>query len=111
MALINEQAARRRLEAQRAALLRRLGITVGRSPAGAPRRTGGLTSATEGSRGLELRSHTLALLEQVEGALHQLDRGQYGVCLACGGMIRPERLEALPYATLCVACSAKSTQA
>lgn len=99
MALINEQAARRQLETHRAELLGRLGV-----PADAP--AAGV--APHAGRGLALRAHTLALLEQVEGALRQLDRGQYGLCQACGRMIQPERLEALPYTTQCVACSAKA---
>jgi len=42
------------------------------------------------------------LLAEIEGALRRIDEGTYGVCLACGQSIGEERLEAVPYATLCI---------
>lgn len=39
----------------------------------------------------------------VERALSKLDEGSYGVCDVCGDPIGEGRLEALPWATLCVA--------
>jgi RNA polymerase-binding protein DksA len=44
------------------------------------------------------------LLEQVQAALDRLDAGTYGKCVRCGRDINPKRLEALPYATLCIEC-------
>ena len=41
-------------------------------------------------------------LEQVNEALARLDAGEYGYCKACGNPIGEARLEALPYATLCI---------
>ncbi len=46
-------------------------------------------------------------LEQVEQALTKLDQGTYGRCEDCDGDIPFERLEALPFATLCVSCKRK----
>ncbi len=46
-------------------------------------------------------------MADVERALAKLDEGTYGVCDACGGAIGDGRLEALPWATLCVEDSAK----
>lgn len=46
------------------------------------------------------------LLQQVDSALSRLDAGGYGVCERCGRAIGARRLEALPYATLCVNCQA-----
>ncbi len=46
-------------------------------------------------------------LTKVEGALHRLAEGTYGRCQRCGKLISPERLEAMPYATLCVDCQAE----
>ncbi len=40
-------------------------------------------------------------------ALAKLDEGSYGRCDACGQEIPPARLEALPWAVLCVADAAK----
>jgi RNA polymerase-binding protein DksA len=42
------------------------------------------------------------LLVEIEAALVRIDNGTYGLCSACGGSISAERLEAVPYATLCV---------
>lgn len=50
------------------------------------------------------------LLEQVTGALQRLDAGTYGICANCGKQIAPRRLEALPYAVLCIDCQAKIEQ-
>jgi DnaK suppressor protein len=42
------------------------------------------------------------LLEAIEAALVRIEDGSYGVCAVCGGPIGAERLEAVPYATLCI---------
>lgn len=41
-------------------------------------------------------------LRQVEKALSRLDSGEYGRCEVCGREIPQERLEAVPWATLCI---------
>jgi DnaK suppressor protein len=58
-----------------------------------------------------LREHQLSLmatiqerLVQVERALERIESGTYGKCETCGQPISPERLEAFPSATTCVAC-------
>jgi RNA polymerase-binding protein DksA len=42
------------------------------------------------------------ILEEIERALHRIDDGTYGMCIACGRPIGEERLDAVPYATLCI---------
>lgn len=42
------------------------------------------------------------LLAEIEGALRRIDEGSYGTCEACGRPIAEERLEAVPWATLCI---------
>ncbi|MGH2517836.1 MAG: TraR/DksA family transcriptional regulator [Ktedonobacterales bacterium] len=42
------------------------------------------------------------LLAEVNAALERLDGGAYGTCAVCGRDIGVRRLEALPYATLCI---------
>ena len=42
------------------------------------------------------------LLAEIGGALARIDDGTYGLCTKCGNPIAPERLEAVPYATLCI---------
>ncbi|MEO8477927.1 MAG: TraR/DksA C4-type zinc finger protein [Actinomycetota bacterium] len=46
-------------------------------------------------------------LRDVERALAKMDAGTYGTCERCGGAIGPERLEALPWALLCIDCKQK----
>jgi RNA polymerase-binding transcription factor len=43
----------------------------------------------------------------VDLALSKIDKGTYGTCERCGNPIGPERLEAIPYARLCVSCKQK----
>ncbi len=43
-------------------------------------------------------------LEQIDEALARIRSGGYGICRNCGQPIKKERLEALPFATLCVKC-------
>lgn len=51
-----------------------------------------------------LSNHSRRLLTQIDDALRRMDQGIYGICERCGKQIEPERLEALPYATLCMEC-------
>jgi RNA polymerase-binding protein DksA len=42
------------------------------------------------------------LLVEIDAALARIDAGTYGLCSVCGREIGQERLEAIPYATLCI---------
>jgi RNA polymerase-binding protein DksA len=60
------------------------------------------------------RNKVLAVVERLRENLHdvalalsKIDKGTYGVCERCGEPIGPERLEAIPYARLCVGCKQK----
>lgn len=46
-------------------------------------------------------------LEQIEAALERIEDGQYGECEECGARIPKTRLNALPYATMCVKCASR----
>ena len=48
-----------------------------------------------------------SLLRKVDRALQRLRENAYGQCEECGKNIHPERLEALPWATMCVKCQAR----
>jgi RNA polymerase-binding protein DksA len=48
-----------------------------------------------------------SLLNQVETALEKVERGTYGTCDACGRPIKKARLQALPFATLCLECQGR----
>jgi DnaK suppressor protein len=45
-------------------------------------------------------------LKQIDEALAKIEAGTYGICERCHKPIAPARLEALPYATLCIDCAA-----
>lgn len=49
----------------------------------------------------EVESRELA---HIENALERMKEGSYGQCEVCGGRIPLARLEALPYATMCIGC-------
>jgi DnaK suppressor protein len=61
------------------------------------------TALAEWSTTATLAQNARELVAQIEDALARMDAGIYGQCDACGGEIEVERLEVLPYATLCVA--------
>ena len=42
------------------------------------------------------------LLSEIEAALERVESGTYGTCARCGRTIPPERLEANPWASLCI---------
>ena len=42
------------------------------------------------------------LIGEVEAALGRIEDGTYGTCAVCGKPIASERLEAVPWATLCI---------
>jgi DnaK suppressor protein len=44
------------------------------------------------------------VLNEIDAALKRIDDGIYGTCTSCGKEIPPERLEARPWATLCIGC-------
>ena len=46
----------------------------------------------------------LKRLRQIESALSRIQQGKYGLCIKCGKKIPYERLEAIPYAIMCIEC-------
>jgi DnaK suppressor protein len=43
-------------------------------------------------------------LNRLTIALHRIDSGRFGLCDECGELISRKRLEAMPWASLCVRC-------
>jgi DnaK suppressor protein len=61
------------------------------------------TAAGEASSQLaEVESRELG---EIENALARMNEGSYGKCESCEKAIAPARLQALPYATLCINCA------
>ncbi len=46
-------------------------------------------------------------LQLINNALDRINLGTYGLCLKCGKEIPQERLEALPYALMCITCASE----
>jgi RNA polymerase-binding transcription factor len=66
------------------------------------------------SHSTEERSRLISVVKALRSNLHDVDRalakvtgGTYGACERCGNPISPERLEAIPWATLCIDCKQK----
>jgi RNA polymerase-binding protein DksA len=51
-----------------------------------------------------LEENSAHVLAEIDAALARIDAGTYGVCERCGNPIAEDRLEALPWATLCIDC-------
>jgi len=105
---IDLEAARAALQEERGRLLVELGepiegpgqMTYGSQAAAA-------THVFEQQRDLALRDRSRTELHLVETALRAIDQGTYGTCTSCGRAIAPERLEALPWAAMCIDCARK----
>jgi DnaK suppressor protein len=62
----------------------------------------------EQQRDLALRDHNRQHLAAIDDALARLEAGTYGACSSCHLPIAPGRLEALPWAALCIDCQRSS---
>jgi RNA polymerase-binding protein DksA len=51
-----------------------------------------------------LEENAEQLVREIDLALERIAAGSYGTCARCGRTIPEERLDAVPYAVLCVEC-------
>jgi DnaK suppressor protein len=51
-----------------------------------------------------LEGHSEQVLAQIDAALGRIDDGSFGRCTNCAEPIAEERLEARPWASLCIKC-------
>jgi RNA polymerase-binding transcription factor len=65
----------------------------------------GTTEAVERIHTTSAARALAAMLDDVRRALVKLAEGSYGTCDACGRAIPRERLDAIPWAVLCIACA------
>jgi DnaK suppressor protein len=54
---------------------------------------------------LSLMESDSGILGKIEAALERIEEGTYGDCEECGAKIPKTRLNALPYASMCVKCA------
>jgi phage/conjugal plasmid C-4 type zinc finger TraR family protein len=64
----------------------------------------GDTLSVERDRLVVVASEAQARIAEIDAALSRVEAGTYGICESCGNPIPEARLEAVPEATLCVAC-------
>ncbi len=109
---MDEARIRKLLEAHRRELAEELGrlTEVPRDPPAAVsfgKRIGdGTTEAVERIATTAAARSLWAKAQEVDRALAKLAERTYGICDGCGKPIPHARLEAMPWAVLCVACSA-----
>ena len=65
----------------------------------------------EQTKNLALKRHLEKMLQQIEAAIRRIEAGTYGFCERCGELINPERLQALPSATMCMGCARAAPRA
>lgn len=63
------------------------------------------TEVYERSRDVAIHDRYMHRIQAIDSALQRWEEGKYGVCEHCGQEIPFERLEALPYTTVCTECS------
>ncbi|MDR0473273.1 MAG: TraR/DksA family transcriptional regulator [Treponema sp.] len=51
-----------------------------------------------------LDSQEMKRLKLIDSAITRIQQGKYGLCMKCGKKIPTERLEAIPYALMCIEC-------
>ncbi|MDR0388109.1 MAG: TraR/DksA family transcriptional regulator [Treponema sp.] len=51
-----------------------------------------------------LGSQELKRLKLIDSALTRIQQGKYGLCVKCGKRIPQDRLNAIPYALMCIEC-------
>jgi DnaK suppressor protein len=59
---------------------------------------------------LSLMENDGGTLTQIEASLERIEEGTYGQCEDCGVKIPKTRLNAIPYAILCVRCAEQQEQ-
>jgi DnaK suppressor protein len=52
-----------------------------------------------------LEENSTQVLGEVDAALLRIDAGTYGTCTSCGDEIAVARLEAYPWASVCIGCA------
>ncbi len=64
----------------------------------------GGTVTVDRERDLALSAQALVAVDEIDHAIAKMNANTYGICENCGRLIPKARLEALPYARLCIDC-------
>jgi DnaK suppressor protein len=104
---------RKRLEEKQAEIQQHIATLMGStaSPEDAIQASDGVVEPEEEAVDLQqtdedqaILDNEKALLAEVQQALARIDNGTYGICSNCGQPIPEERLQAIPWASLCLTC-------
>jgi DnaK suppressor protein len=66
-------------------------------------------STAEKARVLSIAEGLLETLKEVNAALERMQAGKYGTCETCGKPVGDDRLDALPFARLCMDCKRRAS--
>ncbi|GAB6138575.1 TraR/DksA C4-type zinc finger protein [Halanaerobaculum tunisiense] len=61
----------------------------------------------EREKDLGLKDNAQVILAMIDDALEEIETGQYGLCDYCGEEINSQRLDAIPYSTVCIECKSQ----
>ncbi len=67
----------------------------------------GASDSMEKEKAYMIGASSGEVLEDIDEALANIDQGSYGKCGECGEDIPVARLEAVPYAKMCIKCKTK----
>lgn len=105
------QEIRKKLVQQREDLIEDAGITINALPGETSTELGDQASAEiDRNFTLRLRDRERKLLKKIEETIENIDRGEYGICEACGCEITIKRLEARPVTTMCIECKTEQEE-
>jgi DnaK suppressor protein len=62
------------------------------------------TDAYERQMALTLAGSESESVASIDDALQRITEGTYGTCIECGCLISKERLRAVPFGSMCIAC-------
>jgi RNA polymerase-binding protein DksA len=62
----------------------------------------------EQEKEIGIMGNAFLTLQKIDEALLRIDRGSFGTCQSCQKEIDLDRLEAMPFARLCIDCEKKS---
>ena len=65
-------------------------------------------ATAEKARILSIAEGLLQTKREIDAALKRVEDGSFGRCESCGEAIPPERLEARPFARLCMKCARRA---
>jgi RNA polymerase-binding protein DksA len=114
MATVKQKKQREQLETEKQRLMQELESLHTTASSAEERREGSpfgkreeeATETLELEKRLVLENRLRQEMAAIDHALQKFEKGTYGLCDNCGQPIAPERLEALPQASLCMKCKA-----